>query len=466
MVEHRQRGPGLPPEGGTVVRQHPTKMTEMSVTIVGSSTTTGKIMCRNAYGDEFEIDGTVRRKGTGFPMPGERWFLIRKGNVWIPDVQIGAPGVGVITGSRDGLHPVMAQVLDEMARQGLVLDQTIAPLFPILDDTVDPADLSDYPVSDDDDGDEDILEPDDPGEVPPNSSGPGKKDPTSDPAVVTGPWTPLFLGTYNIKFTLGPARAKQDLVKLSQTKLQVLGLEEMGHAERGPVLARLEDLGWDTFRPTNVRPESNIAWRADEFVKLDSGAEMLSAGGISHAPVHRGPRFMSWVKLRQKASGRTFYFITTHTHPHIEGHNHWHQKPFSPGHPSSDPNLKEFMDDTYEELDRLVQVMKQWGAHVPVFTVADWNIDFFADRRVRDPRFPYRRFKEIGAYANFDLINHHPNYGTHGKRTIDYLYVTKPKEYQVRLLDHWILTGYHSDHRPVIVQTAIHNKSRPATSGR
>lgn len=437
-----------------------TQLQEMAVTIVGVNTTSGMIMCRDAYANQFEIDGNVRRKGTGMPQPGERWFLLRKGNHWVADIQIGAPGIRTITGSRDGLHPVMSQMLDAMSEAGLILDQTVAPIYPLLTDANDPTDDTDTnaDITPDDSTDSDS----DPDAIPASASGPAPETTTDKPRKG---WIPLYLGSFNTSRALGPQRCWLDLNKLtSRTRIQIFGAQEMSPPSRDGISDRIAGKGWSYYRPDastiHNRNENTIFWRTDDFDLLDQDSIELTPAGPAGGG--RPPRFLNWVKLTHLDSRRVIYFMDTHYHGHIEGHTagYANEGPsYRPGHPSTDPAEAGHVSDAFTQIQTTADTIRQFSAHAPVFLAGDFNVNWFPDAKVRDHRFPYSQFKKTGTRSNWDLIDHHPGYGTHGDRYIDQIWVTHPQTHQIRYVDQWILTGYYSDHRPVMVKSLIRAKN-------
>lgn len=428
---------------------------QMKVIISAVDPGTGRVFCRDPLGGEIQIDATLRPKGTGFPAVGEQWTICRSGNAWLLGLQMGVVAVPLIEGSRDGLHPVVSQILDALAGHGLVQDATTDALVArILTDANDPP-ASPAPGEDSGD-DEPILVEADPDVVPLQDNGP---TPVDDDDEDDREMVPLYLGTYDLNTSVGPKRAIHDLTRLTKSRVQVFGLQDVGNSSRDDLCARIGGQGWDYFRPTATTPESTIFWREGLFTKLGSGSTVLSTAGDNPGPSSRALRMAAWVHLRQEESGRDFYFLSTHLHPHIEGHNHWHTKPFSPGRPSRDPDLAQSLSDTYSAIEQLVAMMRNWGKTTPVFTAGNWNIDYFADKRVRDPRFPFAQFRATETYNNFGLIDHRPKYGTHGQRYIDSIWVTRPIHHQIRMIGHWVLTGYASDHRPVIVRASIRSKT-------
>ena len=84
--------------------------------------------------------------------------------------------------------------------------------------------------------------------------------------------------------------------------------------------------GWDSFgkgRSKELKDEASpIFWRKDRFEKLDAGQFWMSEtpdvpGSKSWDAMF--PRVCTWVKLRQKATGREFFYFNCHTdHKSIE----------------------------------------------------------------------------------------------------------------------------------------------------
>jgi hypothetical protein len=415
-----------------------------------------RAFCADMFGNEYQIDTSVRPKSGGFPNVGERWVIRRLGNLWALDMIVGVEPNPVLRGSREGLHPVSAQVLDAMRHLGLVYDETAGPLTPYWDDTNDPYDPLDPDLDEEPPPEEDPVdehpEPDDPGPQE------GEHDEDEDPHYAKGK-TPFWFGTYNLKVTIGPQRAYQDLVKFGHTKVEVFGTQEMNGAARGVATARFAAGDWNRWRPTEgVIPESQIFWRDSRYQLLDKGAFHLApAAHTTRGPRPTwGPRVIAWVKLRQRRSGRVFFFASVHPHPHIDGHTNWHFGPMRPGHPSSDPQLRDVMSKQFEMFRNLREWVHEKSKIAPVVVVGDFNLDFYADRRVRDPRFPYAQFRRIDTYCNWDIIKHHTR-GTHGNRHIDQLWFARRQHWGLSLKDHWVLGGYTSDHRPVIVKGLLKN---------
>lgn len=80
-------------------------------------------MCIDARGMGKQVNAAITRGKGGRPVAGETWMIDREfGNYTFAACVIPLPPE--VTGSREGLHPVVASLLDALAAQGLVLDLT------------------------------------------------------------------------------------------------------------------------------------------------------------------------------------------------------------------------------------------------------------------------------------------------------------------------------------------------------
>lgn len=434
--------------------------TDVAVTITGVDQVTGILMVRDTLGNEFEIDGNNRMKGVGLPLAGERWRIAKSAGQWYLKTQIGSPSIPTITGARDGMDPVVAQLLDAMASQGMVIDATTAaPIIP-----PDP-DLIPYAPGDPDYvdptlGDDDIpdIEENEGDSNPDDYDGPSITPTPVPPTPVqsTGQylnrWVPLYAGTFNTFKDLGPRAAKEDLVKLTKSRLQIVGLQEAHGNERDSIFSDdLADLGWSRYRPkdTAFSDEDTIIWRTDKFDLLDSGCDHISTVDIAGMP----PRYLNWVKVRFKPANRLLYFMSTHVDPHLD------VTPYTRHHVGK-PNFKQYNDRVHQGIVHFSAMqarLRQFGRIAPVILAGDFNISATADARVRYKGFPYAKFSAVGAKSNWTAIKHDPHGPTHGQ--IDQIWLARGSDWFVKFVDHWGFAGYHSDHRPVMTEFNIRAKS-------
>lgn len=238
----------------------------------------------------------------------------------------------------------------------------------------------------------------------------------------------LTVGTYNTLHSLSAEVFKRDLYNLTHTtSVDLLGLQEVHGPGRDAVMENLD--GWTAYRPgwAGSQRQTPVMWRTSAFEMVGYGTELL-ARGVFTLP----DRWGNWCELLHKPTRRTVYLLNSHAHPHIE----------RAGHPRSLPRTRE----AEAHFAALVTAARYFGTQGEVFVTGDFNVDYVADRRVRYPRFPYTTF------ANAHLI---PCWrgasrvvGTHGNRTIDYVYHRRSGHVTFEHVK--VLDGYHSDHKPVL----------------
>lgn len=135
----------------------------------------------------------------------------------------------------------------------------------------------------------------------------------------------INIATYNIRRAGKPDVGERDWTNRLPLVVGVVekrGFEVMGLQEAYP--RQIEDLraampGWDSFgkgRFKNLSDEgSPIFWKKSRFDKLDGGQFWLSEtpdepGSKSWKAAF--PRICTWVKLRDKGTGKMFFFFNTH----------------------------------------------------------------------------------------------------------------------------------------------------------
>lgn len=435
------------------------RLSSMAVTIVGTDWETGKIMCRDSFGNEFEIDGRLRRKGTGYPVEGERWLLDRRGNSWVLDMQIGAPAVATIKGTRDGLHPVAVQMLEALARQGLVFDGTIAGVVPIVFD--DDNDFSPSTPEDEeweDAGDEGVPEEDPKDEQPPKEPNddpkPGSEvhhevqhHPGHTPHIVK---SDLFtITSYNMFHGIGPARAKAELRRL-WGQSDILGLQECHHGDRGQVLANAPDV-WSLYRPAGGH-EPPIMWRNTVFTKLAEGSRTLSTSDGSGSA--RPARVVNWVRLRHKPTQSVLTVINYHWEnaAAFRGYFDRHSRPSAARH----------VERYKEQMPKMMELFRDMAKYGPILHTGDFNVNIRKDLQLRNHGLPTATFRNIDMRSCWDILGT-PPIGTHGGvhgSVFDAVWLKNKTPGQVRLIRAKVLRGYASDHRPVVVRARIRSLKR------
>jgi Fibronectin type III domain len=268
----------------------------------------------------------------------------------------------------------------------------------------------------------------------------------------------FVLATYNIRHALSDSVAASDLQRLADTGVDVIAMQEMGaRTRRDAVRARLVDCESCEFRaymPNGMGPgEVPFLFRASAFELVSSGTEMVSdttfvgAGGAGPSTI--GPKYLTYVQLRHRASGQDIYVINNHTVASIQGPD---------GGPNyGNPERLQLFRKHMDGLAAMVERFRATGA--AVFAVGDFNVNYRRDAVVQAKLFPYYRMKQVGAYASYKFLGT-PDRGTHlssegvnDTRLIDQ--VVALEHPAIAPVEQAILSGYSSDHRPLRVRYAV-----------
>lgn len=430
------------------------KISQLAVTIVGTDWNTGKIMCRDSFGNEFEIDGTLRRKGTGYPVEGERWLLDRRGNTWVVDMQIGAPAVATIEGARDGLHPVAVQMLEALSRQGLIFDGTVGGVIPMeFDDLNDVSTAAAEDEEWEDAFDEGVPLHDpkkDPAPDRDKEGKPDKKSHNDDKHPGSTVKHDLFtIVSYNLWSQIGPARARSDLRRL-WAQADLLGLQECHRGDRGQVLAQRPDT-WAIYRPDGGK-ECPIMWRKSVFEEIASDFRLLSPSDGSGS--YRPKRVVNWVRLRHKPTRSVLTVINFHweNSAAFQGYFDRNRVPSSPRH----------IERYQQQMPQMMDLFRDMAKFGPILHTGDFNVDIRDDLRLRNPGLPTVNFRNVDMRSCWDLLDL-PDIGTHGGArgaVFDAVWLKNKTRGQVRFVQAKVLRGYHSNHRPVSVRVRINALKR------
>lgn len=418
-------------------------ISEITVSVTGVDIDTQQLICVNAYGQEFSVNASVRPKGVGLPALGERWTIQRRGQGWILGLCLTPVTVPTITGDQNTADPLSVQLLAAMAAHGLVNDQTIPLTVTVPPDPTptiassDPDYTATPTIPLDSEYDPTQVSEADPPEagVPDSHNGPAP----ASTQFSLGSLIPLYLGTYNTNFVLGNNAVMADFKRLDKSRLQVFGTQELWSQARQPILDMMTSQGWSYYRPTTQQAsECTIFWRTDQFKVLDQFTQQLLPPDPS---LLRAPaRNLNGVKLQQLSTGRVFWFCDTHL-------DTWKNASWS---------------RIYSSVDQIRTKLAALRHGRPVFCAGDWNQNWLADSRTRDPRLPYSHFRSVGFRANWEQIPQRPTYGTMRNALIDTIWSNPQRVF--RPTQQWILTGYHSDHRPVMVEYVSRATAKVATS--
>jgi len=282
----------------------------------------------------------------------------------------------------------------------------------------------------------------------------------------TGPG-PVDIATYNIRHALSDSVAVADVKRLAEAGADVIGLQEMGsRIRRNAVAAQLVDCSscqFGAFMPTGAGPgELPIFYRATELERVSEGTLKVSdatyVGPSGAGPSTIAPKYLTYVQLRHRTTGQDMYIINNHAVASVQGPD---------GGPNyAHPERLQLFRQHMDGLSSMIAGFKATGA--AVFTTGDFNVNYRRDSVLQDKLFPYANMSPLGVFASYKFLGM-PQTGTHlsgsstnDTRLIDYVSglnhaAVVPKTQQ-------ILTGYSSDHRPVLVRYDIASAPGAPTS--
>jgi len=179
-----------------------------------------------------------------------------------------------------------------------------------------------------------------------------------------------------------------------------------------------------------------IIWREKEFSRVDEGG----TGKVSPALSGLRARYITWVKLKQRVTGKQFYVVNTHMVRDVDASG-------------SLTKAKKFQDnvDAYKgHMAKLVGLLEKLQKDkLPIFVTGDFAMDYRKDAGTVSI-FPKAALGAIGVKSNWQLTNLQgiaPNAETYGggSRLIDYVFAwnVTPKNTSIGKSKHG------SDHRPV-----------------
>jgi endonuclease/exonuclease/phosphatase family metal-dependent hydrolase len=256
----------------------------------------------------------------------------------------------------------------------------------------------------------------------------------------------------NTEYPLAKAKALTDIRRLVDARMGVIALQEMnGRDRRMTMKKRFVDCStciYDGYVPTkNTEGATPILWKTPRFRSVAAGNQRLTdawyVGGSGAGPSTFQEKFVTWVKLRERSSGRMFYVLNTHFIPSVEGSDGYPNQ----RHPARLDHFRTHMSG----LTRLISQFQQTG--LPVFVTGDFNVNYRRDKVIQPRMFPFASLGAVGVRASFAATGE-PTYGTHvlkngrDSRLIDYVaHTVGPQVSPVRTA---VLLGYNSDHRPVV----------------
>lgn len=244
----------------------------------------------------------------------------------------------------------------------------------------------------------------------------------------------LTVGTYNVYKRASFREFIDDMQRLVATNTDLIGLQECTGSQRRDALAVLP--GWGVHQPEGRQAAKDpIVWRESRFALVDAGSDVGAKGFAGGQP----RRYLNWVELDDRITGRTVYLINTHLHAGIDRNGKprvWR------------PRTRQ----AFGHIEGVRDLARWLGTQGEVFVTGDFNICYRDDRRVRHPRFPYMVLKGARLVPCWEWAQVRRWEETHGRRDrlIDYVYHQRSRYVtpaSVRILDSKF---YNSDHNPVL----------------
>jgi hypothetical protein len=241
--------------------------------------------------------------------------------------------------------------------------------------------------------------------------------------------TTFTSATLNVKSNpeMSQAQVKHDVKKASHTA-DLIGWQEISPKR---YLSAIRQLGpnWGTYAPHDgkLQIEDPISWKKSVWQKEDAGFIKTHDGKAKVSP----NRYITWVKLKNRATGKDIVRINTHL---VSG-------AFSHGQRPTTAWRQAMWSKHQQKLEALVDHYKKQGLDVVVG--GDFNKD---------------SSKVLGDHVQYDNNLH---VGTHGKNTTyDYL-MHAGKDLQTK--NAHVVHGFASDHDEVVATYSLSGKGSPAT---
>jgi endonuclease/exonuclease/phosphatase family metal-dependent hydrolase len=274
---------------------------------------------------------------------------------------------------------------------------------------------------------------------------PGKKGRDKTPTKTAE----VLVATANLYTKLAWPQARADLERLAAA-VDLIGLNEVTPRRAGEISA------WTTANPDweFVRPmDSRSSWSGSNAVLVRTSTfEVLERGVVygsrASMPAYKvDSRWITWVQLRERTTGRGLVWLQTHMDAAVE----------SNGAPRR--GAGERVRNNAQYMRTLLRMAQSFERNHEVLVGGDWNVDARADRRVQHPQMPYTMLEQRaapdtgGLRSTYSLLGLDvpPTSRYAGGRWIDYVAVwTRPDGEGATVTGHQVVTGVNSDHNPLV----------------
>lgn len=245
-------------------------------------------------------------------------------------------------------------------------------------------------------------------------------------------------------------------VKSVMTNADVIGLQEI-HLEKQR--NRIESLlktktydGYPSTLPNNNKDSaasSLIIWKQDLFDKVTAGTTGKVSSSFKVGKTALRSRYVTWVKLRSKTTGREFYVVNTHMVKNVD----------NAGLAYSDKAHGEYVSHYASHMQKLVTLVKKLQRDgAPVFVTGDFAVDYRTDNKATTI-FPKTALGALDLKSNWgltDLTGIAPtarSYGDKGTtRLIDYVFAPSSVTDPITSIG---TSSHGSDHFPVYLTVTL-----------
>jgi len=279
------------------------------------------------------------------------------------------------------------------------------------------------------------------------------KEPTGGSAITIASWNTLYSNaSSNVKKGAQAVASKADIIGF-----QELHLPDRRRAMRdGLLCGSCAYAGYvHSYSIAGSNPGSlAIVWNKSRFTIVSSGYYKVS--DTQYVKTSTGTtgnkisaKWITWVKLTDKTTGKQFYVLDTHTVASLESHG----KPIG-SEADRLANYRHHMDVLTSKLAAL----KSSG--LPIFITGDFNVNYRFDAKVHYKDFPYSQLGAIGFYSDWQRLNlagisQSTGSQGSGNRIIDYVWSNNnasiyPKSASISS------NRYGSDHAPVYYTFTLH----------
>jgi endonuclease/exonuclease/phosphatase family metal-dependent hydrolase len=250
--------------------------------------------------------------------------------------------------------------------------------------------------------------------------------PAPTPSPTPRPTTTFTIASWNTKYDNTASNLGTEVATVTASA-PIVGLQEVHDPAkrqqiRDKVLcptcayaSRSEEFNYDGSSPASLP----IIWKKSQFQVVGTPGSLQVSPKTTvndSAGAEVSAKYITWVKLREPVTGKTFYVLNTHTVASVEAGGKPNQ---------SNPKRLTLYQTHMDKLVAQINTFKQ--DNIPIFITGDFNVNYRYDSVVKDSMFPYVRLGAVGVKSDWQLTNLAgipTTQGTEGanNRIIDYVF--------------------------------------------